>query len=176
VRILCCYTRLCPATRRALSEHAPGAELADVSGDPYAYWREICARWTGKDDLLTVEHDIEIHGTVLPGFTACPEPWCVYPYELHPGRWIDFGLGCTRFRPAAQLAASPDAIQAKPGLCSRCHGQPGCWAHLDCKIYWAMTEAGIERHVHWPAVMHHHGSPPVDGPVAWQRIAPLEVQ
>jgi len=177
MRILCCYTSLHPAARRALGEHAPGAALADVTGDPYGYWREIAARWDGTEDLATVEHDIEIRDGVLPGFAACPEPWCVYPYEVHErGLWLDFGLGCTRFSAAAQRAVTAYAISAMPGECSTCHGKPGCWMHLDCKIYWAMTAAGIERHVHWPAVTHHSRrlqGPPA-GIVRWQRIAPLE--
>jgi hypothetical protein len=173
--VLCCYTSLHPATRRALSEHAPGAELADVTGDRFAYWREIAARWNGTDDLVTVEHDIEIHAGVLPGFEACPGLWCVYPYEIHQrGTWLDFGLGCTRFRAQAQRLVSGQAIQGKPGTCENCQGAPGCWTHLDCKIYWAMTEGGLERCVHWPAVTHHGVQGDPVGTVTWHRIAPLE--
>jgi hypothetical protein len=95
---------------------------------------------------------------------------------MERGRWLDFGLGCTRFRAAAQRAVPAEAISSKPGTCSTCNGAPGCWMHLDCKIYWAMTEAGIERCVHWPAVTHHsrHLQGPPAATVEWQRIAPLE--
>jgi hypothetical protein len=151
--------------------------VVSVAGNPFGYWREIAARWNGTEDLVTVEHDIEVHSRVLPSFDACPNLWCVYPYEImERGRWLDFGLGCTRFRAAAQRAVTAEAISSMPGECSRCGGAPGCWAHLDCKIYWAMTAAGISRCVHWPAVIHH--SPRLTGPpvpaMEWQRIAPLE--
>src|SRR5215469_3613831 len=111
----------------------------------------------GGDDLAVVEHDIEIHAGVLPAFASCPEPWCVFPYEVTGrGTWLDWGLGCTRFRLAAQRAVPVAAIEAQPGSCPECSlpAVPGCWRHLDQKIFAAMTAAGIGRCVHWPAVTH----------------------
>lgn len=173
MRVLCCYTSLHPASRASLAAHAPGAELADVSGDPFGYWREISARWDGSQDLITVEHDIEIHAGVLDGFSACPEPWCVYPYPVFGDRWLDFGLGCTRFAVAAQQAAGVAAIEAMPGECELCGGAPGCWRHADCRIALAMHAAGIRRHVHWPAVTHLGVQVP-EGELRWHRHAQLE--
>ena len=173
---LCCYANLHPATKAALAAFAPDAEMADTSASIYAYWEAISSRWTGADDLLIIEQDIEIHAGVLPGLAACPRPWCVYPYQIHDrGTLLDFGLGCTRFRAGAQQAVSTGAIQSQPGECSECHGAPGCWRHLDCKITWAMHAAGITQCVHWPGVQHHNDQVLRAAPVnrmRWHRISP----
>lgn len=174
--VLCCYAKLHPATAAALAAFAPGAEFADTSGSIYAYWEQISSRWADPGDLAIIEGDIEIHAGVLPGFTACPQPWCVYPYQVHDrGTLLDFGLGCARFRAEAQRAVSTAAIQSWPGECEQCRGAPGCWAHLDCKITLAMHAAGIVQCVHWPGVQHHNarvlGGQPVSR-MRWCRISP----
>jgi len=160
VRVLCCFTDLYDATQAALAKYAPDAELVDVSGDDYAYWKAICAAWTGEDDLLIVEQDIEIHKTVIPQMAACPEPWCTFPYRLwRPDAWCYNALGCTKFSAGLQRDVSPaeiEQVQARwlvpnashPGAmtyspevmaegmlceCGR-QGSPPCWRHIDFKI------------------------------------------
>lgn len=173
--VLCCYTKPHPATLAALQAYAPDVIMADVSDSPYAYWEEITTGWGGAD-LVLVEQDIEIHGDVLPRFADCPRLWCVNPYQIHDkATLLDFGLGCARFRAEAQQAVSPDAIQAYPGECPVCHGKPGCWQHLDCKIAWAMNAAGIVQCVHWPGVTHHNDQVLRASPanrMRWHRISP----
>jgi len=175
MQILSCYTSVCPPARWAMAAHAPEAQTVDVRNSPFAYWHEISKRWGQGTDLVTIEHDIEIHENVMPTFRSCTGLWCVFPYEIHErGQWLDFGMGCTRFRAEAQTLVSTETISSKPGSCFICKGEPGCWMHIDCKIYWAMTEAGIERCVHWPEVTHHgvRGEPKEEK--RWHKIAPLE--
>lgn len=173
---LCCYVKLHPRTAMALAVLAPGAELADVSGSPFAYWEQISRRWAGTEDLVLIEQDIEIHAGVLPGFGKCQRPWCVYPYQIHDkGTLIDFGLGCTRFRATVQAQVSTRDIQAYPGECRECNGAPGCWRHLDCKIAWAMNAAAVTQCVHWPGVEHHSSQVQDASParrMRWHRIDP----
>lgn len=99
--VLCCYTTLHPKTAASLP---PAAHLVDVSGDPYGYWHEIDARWSGESDLLVVEHDIELHAGVIPGVARCSSGWCTYPYRGRPdhGNIETMALGCTRFSAALQ--------------------------------------------------------------------------
>lgn len=165
MRILCCYATLHPATADALSRFAPDAELVDVAGDDGDYWRAIMSRWTGEDDLLIVEHDIEIHAGVLPQLEACREPWCVFPYPLN-GYMADRCLGCTRFSATLQRQVTPEQIQAGrrtwlvaadsapvthigditggvtvTSVPCRC-GDPGmvpCWRHIDELIWRALA-------------------------------------
>lgn len=161
--ILCCYTNLHPATRSSLAILAPSAELIDVSGSPYAYWEQISKRWNGVSDLIVVEQDIEIHPGVIPGFADCPEPWCVYPYQIHSrGTLIDFGLGCVCFSAEVQQMIDPKGIRSD-------------WRHLDCKISWAMNAARIVQCVHWPGVQHHNEQVlrcPSTNRMRWHRINP----
>jgi hypothetical protein len=189
MRVLCAYADLYDDTRRALEKYAPGTEFVDVSGDDYAYWRAICERWTGEDDLLIVEQDIEIHETVIPQMAGCERDWCTFAYRLwRPDAWCFNALGCTRFSAALQRAVSPAEIeqvqvmwlvagteggnvQYTPevmgeGLGCGCggRGSPPCWRHIDFKI--ADTLEGrlghepYATHVHTPPVTHL----PVDKP------------
>lgn len=174
--VLCCYVTLHPAAEAALAAHAPGAVLADVTGSPFAYWERLTARWDSPGDLVIIEQDIEIHPGVLPGFSSCPRPWCVYPYQVHDrATLLDFGLGCARFREQARQAVTPGQVQSWPGQCDLCGGKPGCWRHLDCTITWAMHAAGIIQCIHWPGVTHHNASvlaaPPASR-MTWHRIDP----
>jgi hypothetical protein len=159
VRVLCAYTDLYPATKEALARYAPETEFVDVSGDDYAYWRAITGRWTGEDDLLVVEHDIEIHDQVIPQLEACEEPWCTFPYRLwRPDAWCYASLGCTRFSAELQRLVTPGEIQQQQAMwltpqegasgityhlsvmpddeMCRCsgRGQPPCWRHIDMAI------------------------------------------
>jgi hypothetical protein len=203
VRVLCCYTELHPDTRAALAALAPHAELVDVSGGDYAYWRAFTERWTGDDDLLNVEQDIEIHDTVIPQLEACGEPWCTFAYRLwRPDAWCYNALGCTRFSAALQREVTPGEIQQvqaqwlapaevpsgiayNPAVMPltveaqcRCGGRgtPPCWRHMDMMI--ADTLEGRGPGKRDPLHAHVHTPPvvhlPVDRPVDEAAAAPRE--
>lgn len=157
LNVLCCYTALHPAAAAALSRHAPGADLADVSGSPYAYGQEVARRWLGREDLVNVEHDIEISGNVLPEFSACADDWCVFPYEIaHRGNWVGIvaqGLGCVKFSVVVQRAVPVTALLGPfPNPCG-CR-LPGCWHNLDKVVVNAVWQAGFSPCVHGPGLVH----------------------
>ena len=149
MRVLCCYTDLHPDTARALSRYAPQAEFAGVSGDQFAYWHQIRARWDGADDLVVVEHDVEIHAGVIDGFAGCDQPWCVFPYVIGPhGELCEVGLGCTRFSAALQQQVTVDEVTRRVGEYP--------WSHVDDRISGLLIDLGISNHIHHPPVTHHH--------------------
>jgi hypothetical protein len=155
VNVLCAYTKLTPAAADALTARAPGAARISVEGNLHGYWQAIAARWAGTGDLVLIEHDIVIHSAVLPGFAACPQPWCLYPYDLWPGQVLERGLGCTRFTARCQSLVTPEQIQAESGgTCIDCRGERGCWRHLDGQIAAALETRGLTAHVHQPPVFH----------------------
>jgi hypothetical protein len=149
MRVLCAYTDLHPKTSAALKLYAPEAECVDVSGDRKSYWREIVKRWKGSEDLLLVEHDIEIHGDVMPQFRACDSPWCVFPYLLNPDddQPMLWGLGCAKFSADVQRKISPTYVNRSGGPLSD-------WEHLEHKFAKAMQDHGISVCVHQPPVNH----------------------
>jgi hypothetical protein len=133
----------------------PHVEYVGALGDPLAYWNAILERWNGEEALMVIEHDIEIHEGVVPGFRECEQPWCAHAYEITtPGNWTTRALGCTRYSAEAQRIVPPDTILAVAHSCSRCDGKPGCWAHIDGQIAQALEEAGVSVHEHRPPVTH----------------------
>ena len=197
MRVLCAHTSLRPKTRAALERYAPQTEFVDVSGDDYAYWRQIALRWGGGEDLLVVEHDIEIHENVIPQLEACSEPWCTFAYKLwNPDVWCYNALGCTRFSASLMADITPGEItqvQAKwlaPSLnvvgnveyhpevmpfdsraACRCGGRGAapCWQHIDMKIADTIEGRGVLKRQARGA--HVHQPPvrhlPVDDPEDW---------
>jgi hypothetical protein len=155
--VLCCYTELHPATAEALAAYAPGAELVDVSGSPYAYGQEVARRWLGREDLVNIEHDIEINGSVLPEFSACRSDWCVFPYEIaHRGNWVGVvaqGLGCVKFSAALQRAV--DRRLFCTPFENTCGCGPGCWHVLDKVVTGLAALNGFSPCVHLPGLVHH---------------------
>ena len=159
MRITCFYADLHPACKSSLP---PDTELVYTGGGDDHYWREISRRWDGTDDLVIIEHDIEVHGQVISSFAACESPWCTFPYEYGPA-WpggphiIDDALGCTRFSaeiqrkfPAETIAASVSAADGLPPV--------PFWHSCDLYIRRALTRAGMQAcRRHWPMVIHHRG-------------------
>ena len=123
--------------------------------DPFGYWREIKARWDGREDLVVVEQDVEIHDTVLKEFTECTEPWCCFPYKIFAQKYCSVGLGCTRFSAQLQQEVSLDILSERFNKCEFCEGK-GCWWHLDGPILQHLQSKGYSQHVHSPEVIHHH--------------------
>jgi hypothetical protein len=148
VRVLCCYSQLHPVTAAALRQHAPQAELVDVSGSPFRYGQELTARWDGAGDLLNVEHDIEITGRVLPELASCSGDWCVFTYWLRCWIGIDAqGLGCTRF--SARVQERVDRADLLGPFANPCGcAAPGCWHNLDKVVTSAVAMAGFRPCVH----------------------------
>lgn len=156
MRILYCYTRPHPRSVASVEAFAgPHVEYVGVLGDLMGYWKAVSKRWVGQEALAVIEHDIEIHEGVMPGFLECKQPWCAFAYEISaPGNWTARALGCTRYSAEAQRAAPADVIEAVPHSCSRCSGKPGCWAHIDGQIAQALEETGLSVHEHRPPVTH----------------------
>ena len=176
MRVLCCYARMYPQTKAALEKYAPGYEAEYVGNDDYAYWREVKRRWNGTEDLVIIEHDIEINETILTGFMQCDQDWCTYAYPIIDDRtWLAYGLGCARFSARLQRAVTPEVIEQTYKACWSCepkrmglfslqdvlnHGRtvkpeiPGCWRHLDLEIAASCVAAGYACCVH-DFVRHH---------------------
>lgn len=154
MRILCCYANLHPVTAISIAEFAPQAEMIDVIWDNFAYWREIATRWTGKEDLMTLEQDMEITEEIIPSFEECPEPWCLYEYQGPPNKGIlRYSLGCTRFRKEFQQRFPrelfvPDDKQLD-------------WIRVDVRISYVLVNMnGIEPHIHGRVNhLHEYGKP-----------------
>ena len=151
--ILLPYTQLHPDTARLADLHAPGHVRARIDpADEAAYWALLTAAWREPGDLLVIEHDIGIHAGVVPGLTACRQPWCGHPYPI--GELLLVCLGCTRFTDQLK-AAEPDLLDVvgadgTGGLPAR-H-----WGRLDVRILDELRRRGYEQHRHSPPVAHYH--------------------
>ena len=184
MRVLCCYTNMRPQTKAALDKYATGYEAEYVGNleydldNDYAYWREVKRRWNGTEDLVIIEHDIEIGQDTLQGFAECPGDWCTYAYPIIDKQtWLAYGLGCARFSARLQRAVTPDIIEKTYKACWCCepkrmgtftlidvlnHGRtvkpviPGCWRHLDLELATSCVEAGYTCCVH--GFVRHHGA------------------
>jgi hypothetical protein len=154
--ILVPYTRLHPATARLLNEHAPGHQRVRIDpADSDAYWRIVAQAWREPGDLLIVEQDIGIHADVVPGLTACREPWCGHPYLI--GEQLLICLGCTRFTGELK-SAEPDLLDVvgEDGTA----GMPAKhWKRLDVRILDHLRVRGYKQHSHEPPVAHYHRYP-----------------
>lgn len=140
MNILCGYANdgLRPQTRETL-EQVPGVQLVDLSGDMFAYWREVRARWQGEEDLITVEQDISFTREQLDSLAACDQDWCSCGYQLFGDggpRWT-YGLGFTRFSAALQRRFPAELIEECASRCYMCKGTSP-WQHIDMHILWTV--------------------------------------
>jgi len=158
VRVTCCYTELHPAAKEALP---PDAELVYTGDDDFAYWRAIESRLAGAEDLVIIEHDIEIHPGVVPQLAACKSPWCAFPYfygpDKDPTRVLYQALGCAKF--SAQLQQDIPIVQ-KAADFAVANGLPPVpsWNACDAYICRALITAGIATCNHTPWVTHHRAT------------------
>ena len=163
-RVLFCPVTPHPDAVAAIARYAPQAEQPDVTGNKYAYWREISARWTGEADLIIIEQDIEIAADTIASLEDCPEPWCVFAYPIFRRKIrLRVGLGCTKISAAAQRQVTARAIAEGFALCRDCKGA-GCWWHLDGRVSAMLKHAGYAPHVHGDVIHHHDYHGPADGP------------
>jgi hypothetical protein len=120
MKILCCYNgvaALKSKTRDSLVFYGGlndrcTVDFVDVSGDPRKggltnYWHAIRERWTGEEDLVTIEQDNVVTAETLPSFEACENDWCCYAYggpEWVPerSRRMIYSLGVTKFSASLQ--------------------------------------------------------------------------
>lgn len=162
MNVLCCYTQFHPAAEKSIRAHAPQAVLVDVTGDDHAYWRQIRARWTGQQDLVLIEQDIEIPEGGVAELAGCDRDWCCYAYTIFRNRQrLRHGLGFTKFSAAAQKKISPRQIAETFALCKGCKGN-GCWHHLDGAITGLLRAEGMSPHVHGDVIHHHdYGTGPM---------------
>lgn len=118
------FTELHPATEAALEPHRERVRYVDVS-EHGAYWELFRSLWARSEDLILIEHDVEIGPDTIERFDCCEAPWCTSPYwwERRPGYaqpshtcWA--GLGCVRFRAALMRRVPELGDQA---LLQECH-------------------------------------------------------
>jgi hypothetical protein len=162
LKVVVFFTSLHPATEWSVNRHAPGAIFEDTSENDFAYWRAIKKHWTGDEDLVVIEQDIEIHEDVIPSFIKCYEPWCVFVYEMGaPQCWLNESFGCTKFSAKLQRAVPAADI---------CDGDH-VWAGLDIALsqklkqhtnvfapYAKRQNALCTSHIHGH-LRHHHRYP-----------------
>jgi len=143
------YRALWPQATAALPD---AAERIYTGPGTHDYWRVFAQRWTGEDDLVTIEQDVRIHPGVIPHFAACPYPWCAFGWEVGPGQMSYWWLGCTKF--SAWLQQEVPLTGEQPGDCAACQPVP-CHRHLDVVFQPVMARLGQEQpHVHTPPVTH----------------------
>lgn len=155
--ILLPYTRLHPATARLANRHAPGHRRVHLdAADMAAYWKLLARCWREPGELIVIEHDIGIYAGVIPGFAACPEPFCGFPYRLDGGV-MRACLGCTRFS-AGLKAAEPDLLEVVGGIGN--DGLPAKdWRRLDVRLGDELRRREVTMHVHAGPVKHYHKYP-----------------
>ena len=144
-------SRLC---EQALARFAPDTEMIDLGSRHDAYRVLLEELWAAGEAFLIVEQDIEIHEAVVPELEGCPEPWCLFGYNIGwPPAPVELALGCTRFS-AVLLFEMPGVIAGLPVR---------DWRRLDCELHPVLRAAGYVPHVHHPPVFHHHRYPEPNG-------------
>lgn len=109
------------------------------------------------EDLVVIEHDIEIHDQVISQFASCPSDWCTfaywYPYPADP-QMVYQALGCTKFSARLQRQFPIQAIEERA---ERQDGLPPrpVWHSCDIYITRALICGDVETCRHEPAVIHH---------------------
>jgi hypothetical protein len=147
----------CVAAQTALLAQAPDAEMIDVGGDACAYWRLLSRVWrecaASLDDLLVVEHDVEIAAGTLEALDACAEDWCSCPAHGWGGFdpavdrgtfWTAALLQCNRWRHSF-IVAHLDIFDSVP-----MHGRD--WHQLDC---YCVGQLLAPAHVHVELLTTH---------------------
>lgn len=150
MKVLAPFVRMDYRTAIALGRYIPEDRLETIytGADDYAYWHAVYSRWTGEQDLMIVEHDIEIHEGVYESLRDCPEPWCSFSYKAAPLDGVkctdlSTGFGCAKFSAEAQR------------LTKDFPKSPQVWDIIDRETIRLMGAIGMQPHVHGK-VKHHH--------------------
>jgi hypothetical protein len=182
--ILCAPVTLHPATRACL-ERDGIAPVWLQRGDKHAYWHAIRERWTGEDDLIIIEQDMEWTAAQLAGLKSCDFNWCTYQYDCfstdeYRVKKVFWCLGFTRISAFAQRQRPAGTVEAKYRACRENCG--GAWYHLDWHIAEAMKgeHCGccqkVAPHVHGEVIHHHDYQPaPELKPSEVDRVDPAEL-
>lgn len=111
----------------------------------------VCANL--EQPLTVIEHDIIIHGEVMPTFESCESLACAFPYWIGVG--YTFGLGCTRFRPEL-IQQHPSLITDAANLTNDWSPPARHWKRMDTRIFEELTNRSIQCCQHMPPVEHFH--------------------
>ena len=126
--------------------------------DHEAYSRMLASWWRSGEDLLIVEHDVEVSPELVAEMAACASPLCSAPYQIYEGdedflahlvrdgvHWsVATILGATKITARARARSDP------PG--------PTHWALLDGQLTSSLAhDNGCEWHLHtsYPPIHHH---------------------
>lgn len=155
MRVVVPFTNVHPLADTAVQRHAPHAERVYVGDRDDSYWRLLSGLWADGEAFVVIEHDIEIHATVLEAFAACTSPWCTFGYLISWGdaELLTRGLGCVRFGVGA-MAMVPDAT-TDPDVLGAGGDPSRDWRRLDTRIAGRLSSGGLEPCVHG-TVVHHH--------------------
>jgi hypothetical protein len=146
--IYCFHTALHPKAEESFDSFAPDIRYINTSAGPTLYAEIFNHLWkTTEGNLITLEHDIEIHAGVVESFEECPEPWCIYSYEGPPRLgYLSRALGCTKFSEALRREVALDVGNRH-------------WTQLDSTVALILALHGYRRaHLHG-VVKHHHYYP-----------------
>lgn len=142
------------------------------AADDTAYWRWLADEWSVTEpdlferytvpvtpDLVIVEQDMVPAASVVDQMLKCARPWCVSPYQISSGMWLDEGLGCTKF--AARLKTRHPDLMERVGEIDD-DGQPAkTWRRLDTRIARLLRQLGYAPHRHARSEhLHDYGTRP----------------
>lgn len=160
--IFCHAGKAHPKAEAAVRVYAPEAQFIDTSATEFRYWEVLREFWRGKEDLITLEQDIEITAEVIPSFKVCDEPWCSYQYLAMRGWVLDSSLGCTKFSAEIQRAVPFDEMADYTLTQMAGYKIPSSsrltWKYCDYRIFSHLKYRGYRPHVHG-SVKHYHPYP-----------------
>ncbi len=153
MRVVVPYTRVHPATRAALDRCAPHAEYVDVSASDFAYHALLTRLWAEREDLILIEHDIEVDEAIIDAFETCPRLWCCVA-EAPGASWA--ALTCNRFR--RELMVQNSALPGMgAGWPDNWNGAAQHWCGLDGFMRRNLQQiAGSTVHLHRDLLTRHH--------------------
>lgn len=123
----------------------------------YLWWK--CVQL--QEDLIIIEHDIEVTPDVFGHFSRCPHRWCSHSYEVYGGDLATayggpFGLGCVRFRHGF-MAAHPEAVEEAGKMDIHPKHPQRSYAVMDSTLtQWLRGPCAETVHQHHPNVKHLH--------------------
>ena len=157
-------------------------------GDDFAYWGWLRTAWgmarSRGEDLLVIEHDIQLTLKVYRALIDCPEPWCAGCYQIPSTRWgLNEPMWVHRVNPGPwqdhQVTRGvikisfPDEPPVYSARCIKPGEQWADYAGLGCvrirpdrdwplpePVHWSYLDTALSEalrvrwHLHWPALAH----------------------